>query len=233
MTLLKRSAAFLAATIISLAACNAVAQLAAPKLVRPDVLMSTLTADLLTVLKDDAAAGRPTDVAFLVDTKILPVFDFSHMTRIAMARNWRLASAQQQAALTTQFRTLFARSYSSALSSYRDEAIEYKPLRFAAGETDVLVRSVMRRRGAEPLTIDYDMELTPAGWKVYDVKIAGVSLVLNYRESFATAVRTGGIDGLIQMLSDKNRNNQANQRHEPAGKLAPLLLIYTGGRPRG
>jgi phospholipid transport system substrate-binding protein len=153
------------------------------------------------------------------------------MTRIAMARNWRLASPQQQAALTAQFRTLFARSYSSALSSYRDEAIEYKPLRFAAGETDVLVRSVMRRRGAEPLTIDYDMERTAAGWKVYDVKIAGVSLVLNYRESFAAAVRTGGIDGLIRMLSDKNQNNQAIQSNQ-AGKLAPLLLIYTGGGTR-
>src|SRR5688500_18961698 len=128
MTIPKRSAAFLADTIIALVVCSAAAQLAAPKMVQSDVFMITITADVLTDLKDDAAAGRPTDVAFLVDTKILPVFDFAHMTRIAMARNWRLASAQQQAALTTQFRTLFARSYSSALSSYRDEAIEYKPL---------------------------------------------------------------------------------------------------------
>jgi phospholipid transport system substrate-binding protein len=208
-----------AATIMSLAACNAAAK---PALVPPDVLISTVTTEVLAVLKGDAAAGRPTDVALLVDTKILPVFDFAHMTRLALARNWRLASAEQQAALTAQFRTLLVRSYSSALATYRDEEIQYKPLRYAAGETDVLVRSAVRRGGAEPLTIDYAMELTPRGWKVYDVSIAGVSLVLNYRESFAAAVRSGGIDGLIQTLSDKN-----------GGKLPPLLLIYSGGRPGG
>jgi phospholipid transport system substrate-binding protein len=163
-----------------------------------------------------------------VATKILPVFDFTHMTRMAMARNWRLASAPQQAELVAQFRTLLVRSYSSALSSYRDEEIEYKPLRLAAGEIDVLVRSVVRRRGTEPLTVDYDMELTPAGWMVYDVKIAGVSLVLNYRETFAASVRTSGIEGLIKSLSDRNRDNQLNRTAATAINAAPLLFIYAG-----
>src|SRR4051812_29017462 len=152
------------AAVLVLVALNAQAQ-PPPAAARPDVLMSALTGEVLTAIRRDAAADRPTDFALLVQTKILPVFDFAHMTRIALARTWRLASAEQQAALVAQFRTLLVRTYSSALSSYRDEAIEYKPLRLAARETDVLVRSVVRRRGAEPMSIDYDMESTPTGWK--------------------------------------------------------------------
>jgi phospholipid transport system substrate-binding protein len=209
MTLLTRWSLFLA-TGISFAASAA-----APEPVRPDALMRALTSEML------------------VETKIMQVFDFEHMTRIAVARNWRLASDAQQAALVGQFRTLLVRTYSSALSSYRDERIEYKPLRLAAGETDVLVKSVVRRHGAEPLSIDYDMESTPAGWKVYDVKIAGVSLVMTYRDSFAAEVRAGGIDGLIKALSDKNRQNDAERDKTLGAKLAPFLMLYSGGsRPR-
>ena len=154
--------------------------------------------------------------------------DFEHMTRTAVARNWRLASAEQQATLVALFRTLLVRTYSSALSSYRDERIEYKPLRLAAAETDVVVRSVVRRRGAEPMSIDYDMESTPAGWKVYDVKIAGVSLVMTYRDSFAAEVRAGGIDGLIKALSDRSGQN-AHAKGAATERLAPLLMLYSGG----
>jgi phospholipid transport system substrate-binding protein len=211
------------AAVLVLAAWSAGAQLAAPAAVRPDVLMSGVTTEVIAILKRDAAAGEPTDVVRLVETKILPLFDFQHMTRNAVARNWRLASPEQQAALVVQFRTLLVRTYSSALSTYRDEEIEYKPLRFAPGETDVLVRSAVRRRGAETLTLDYDMESTGAGWKVYDVKIAGVSLVLTYRETFAAAVRAGGIDGLIELLSDKNRQN--GSRLNGAGTLTPLAPV--------
>jgi len=215
---------------LGLVAWTAAAQSPAPAAPRPDVLMGALTTEVLAVIRRDAAADRPTDFALLVETKILPVFDFERMTRIALARNWGLASAEQQAALVTQFRTLLVRTYSSALSSYRDEAIEYKPLRLAAGETDVLVKSVVRRRGTEPLTIDYDMESTPAGWKVYDVKIAGVSMVLTYRETFAAAVRAGGIDGLIKSLSDRNRQNEAGPERAQGAMLAPVLMLYSGGR---
>jgi phospholipid transport system substrate-binding protein len=201
--------------------------------VRPDVLMSGVTTEVIAILKRDAAAGEPTDVVRLVETKILPLFDFQHMTRIAVARNWRLASPAQQAALVAHFRTLLVRTYSSALSTYRDEEIEYKPLRFAPGETDVLVRSAVRRRGAETLTLDYDMESTEAGWKVYDVKIAGVSLVITYREAFAAAVRAGGIDGLIKQLSDKNGQNEYAPRWAgPQTRLAPVLMLsLVHGRP--
>ena len=210
-----------------LAAASAVAQAPAPA--RPDVLMSALTTEVLAVIRSDAAADRPTDFAQLMEAKVLPMFDFEHMTRIAVARNWRLASAEQQASLVAQFRTMLVRTYSSALSSYRDERIEYKPLRLAAAETDVVVKSVVRRRGAEPMSLDYDMESTPAGWKVYDVKIAGVSLVLTYRESFAAQVRAGGIEGLIKALSERNRQNDADRDKAQGAKLAPLLMLYSGG----
>jgi phospholipid transport system substrate-binding protein len=127
------------------------------------------------------------------------------MTRIAVARNWHLATPAQQEALTVEFKTLLVRTYSSALSSYRDQEIEYKPLRVAPGATDVTVKSEMRQAGKERMTIDYKMTKLSSGWKVYDIQIAGVSLVTTYRDTFASRVRDNGIEGLIKALSDKNR----------------------------
>jgi phospholipid transport system substrate-binding protein len=214
------------AACIALAALSAAAQPAAPAAVRPDVLMSSVTAEVIAILKQDIAAGQATNVAQLVETRILPLFDFERMTRMAVARNWRLASAEQQAALVAQFRTLLVRTYSSALSSYRDEELEYKPLRVAPGETDVLVKSAVRR-GAESLTIDYDMESTAASWKVYDVTISGVSLVITYRETFAATVRAGGIDGLVKLLSDRNRENESRPKGADwQTRFAPVLVFY-------
>jgi len=201
----------LAATLI-LAPWGVCAQLLAPAPVRPDAMMSGLTAEVLSVLRQDQAAGRVSDLTELVEKRIVPLFDFGRMTRIALARNWRLASPEQQALLAAQFKTLLVRTYTRTLLEFRDQAIDYKPLRAAAGDTEVTVRSAMRRPGVEPLTIDYDMADGTAGWQVYDVKVAGVSLVLAYRESFAALVRTSGIDGLIKSLEDKNRQNAPGAR---------------------
>ena len=205
---------------------NAHAQLLAPAPARPDVVMNTLTSELIAVLKQDLAAGRRTDIASLIERRIVPVFDFQRMTRIAVARNWRLASPQQQAELVAQFRTLLVRTYSYALSGYQDQEITYRPLRVAEGDTEVLVRSIVRRRGAPPVSIDYEMAEGIAGWQVYDVKVEGVSLVLNYRESFAGVVSAGGIDALIKALADKNR--QVGKGPDAAA-LAPVLMIYSVG----
>ena len=185
------------------------AQLLAPVAVAPDAMMSALTSEVMHKLRQDRAAGSDTDIAQLVEQRIVPVFDFPRMTALALARNWRLASPEQQARLAAEFKTLLVRTYSRTLLELREQAIEYKPLRAAAGESEVTVRSALRRAGAEPLTIDYDMAEELAGWRVYDVKIAGVSVVLAYRESFAAIVRAGGIDGLIKALQDKNRQNEA------------------------
>jgi phospholipid transport system substrate-binding protein len=127
------------------------------------------------------------------------------MTQIAVARNWRLATPAQQSALTTEFRTLLVRTYSIALSSYRDQVIEFRSMRSAPADTEVTVRSVVKQSGTAPIAMDYDMEKTPAGWKVYDIKVAGVSLVTTYRDTFSERIRDDGVDGLIKALEDKNR----------------------------
>jgi phospholipid transport system substrate-binding protein len=177
----------------------------------PDELLKTVTLQVLTIIRQDTdiQAGNPAKVADLVETRILPHFDFGRMTQIAVARNWRTATPEQQAALTAEFKTLLVRTYSAALSGYRDQVIEYRPLHARADATEVTVRSEVRQPGRERMTLDYDMEKTPVGWKVYDIKIAGISMVTTYRDSFAGKVRDGGIEGLIKSLSDKNRQDRS------------------------
>jgi phospholipid transport system substrate-binding protein len=223
-----RTRVHIIALALALAASSAGAQLLQPAPQRPDALMRAVTAEVARLLKEDRSAGRATDVPGLVEKKILPLFDFRRMTSMAMARNWRLATPEQQAALTEHFRTLLVRTYSTALSNYHDQEIDYRPLRMAAGETEVLVRSFLRRPGTQPVAIDYDMENGLTGWKVFDIKIEGISLVLNYRETFAAAIRSGGLEGLIKSLSDKNQADARADKAADAMKLAPLLMIYTG-----
>ena len=177
--------------------------------IAPDVLLISITTEVIAIIRQDKdiQAGNAAKVADLVETRILPHFDFTRMTRMAVARNWRLATPEQQQALTTEFKTLLVHTYSTALSDYRDQEIVYKPLRAAPDATEVTVRSEVRQSGKERLSIDYDVEKTPAGWKVYDIKIAGISLVTTYRDSFAGRVRDGGIEGLIKSLWDKNRQS--------------------------
>jgi phospholipid transport system substrate-binding protein len=122
-----------------------------------------------------------------------------------MGPSWRKATADQKTRLTDQFRTLLVRTYSVALTKYRDQTIEYRPSRAHPGDTDVTVRSLIRQPGAEAITIDYSMEKTPQTWKVYDITVAGISLVTTYRDAFAEEVRNVGVDGLIQKLAEKNR----------------------------
>lgn len=179
--------------------------------VAPDALLKAVTLQVTTVISQDKAiqAGNPARIAELVESRILPLFDFDRMTQTAVARNWRLATPGQQTALTTEFKALLVRTYSTTLSNYRDQVIEFKPLRAAAGDTEVTVKSQIKQSGMPPLTIDYDMALTAAGWKVIDIKIEGVSLITAYRDSFAGKVREGGLDGLIKSLADKNRQGHA------------------------
>lgn len=180
----------------------------------PDVLVKSITHDVTAIIKQDKdiQSGNLTKVIALVETKILPHFNFTRMTQIAMARNWRLATPEQQKELTGEFKTLLVRTYSTALTSYRDQAIDVKPLRAKPGDTEVTVRSEVKQPGAQSVTIDYEMEKTPAGWKAFDVKIGGVSLVTTYRETFASEVREHGVDGLVKSLAAKNRQGEARPR---------------------
>jgi phospholipid transport system substrate-binding protein len=175
--------------------------------VAPDVLVKNVTQDVVAVIKQDRdiQAGNTKKTVALVEDKVLPHFNFNRMTALAMGQNWRKATPEQQKQLVEQFRTLLVRTYSTALSAYRNQVIEYKPLRAQPADADVVVRSEVKQPGGEPVTLDYSMEKTPGGWKVYDVAVGGVSLVTTYRDTFANEIRTSGIDGLIKALADKNR----------------------------
>jgi phospholipid transport system substrate-binding protein len=179
--------------------------------VAPDALLRAVTVEVTDKIKQDQElqAADPAKIAALVETRILPLFDFVHMTRLAMARNWRLATPEQQRVLTEEFKTLLVRTYSTALAHYRGEVIDFKQLRAARLDTAVTVRSEVRQPGKERMTLDYEMEKTPAGWKIYDVKVAGVRLVTTYRDIFAEKVRDGGVDGLIKFLMDGNRGGRS------------------------
>jgi len=183
--------------------------LAAPALAQeaPDALVKRIAEETLTTIRSDKElqAGNPAKVKELIESKLVPHFDTARMTALAMGRNWRAATPEQQKELTEQFKTLLIRTYSNALTNYRDNTMNYKPLRANAGDNEVVVRTEVTRPGQPPVQIDYSMEKTPEGWKAYDVVVAGVSLVTNYRDEFNDAVRASGVDGLIKALTAKNR----------------------------
>ena len=173
----------------------------------PDAMLNAVTAEVMAILDHgkELQAGSAAKVTELVETKILPLFDFPRIAQTALARHWHLASPEQQAMLTAECKTLVVRTYSEALANLRNQAVEFKRMRMAPGDMEVRVKSKPAQPGKDHMAIDYDLEMTPAGWKVYDIKLGGVSLVSTYRESFAGAVRDDGVDGLIRSLSDKNR----------------------------
>lgn len=183
----------------------------------PDAQVKKITNEVIEIIQQDKdiQAGNQKKINELVDANVLPHFNFSRMTALAMGRNWPKANAEQQKILVGEFRTLLVRSYSGALSTYKNEVIEFKPLRAAAGDTDVTVKTQVKRPGTEPVGIDYSMEKTPAGWKVYDVVVGGVSLVTNYRETFNAEIRDGGVDGLIKSLASKNRALEPQSGSKP------------------
>ena len=183
----------------------------------PDAQVKKLIDEVITIVKQDKdiRAGNQKRINELVDTKVLPYFDFDRMTALAVGRNWPKANPEQQKLLTSEFRALLVHTYSSALSAYKNQVIEFKPLRAAAGDNDVTVRTQVKQPGTEPIGIDYSMERTPGGWKVYDVVVGGVSLVTNYRESFTVAIRDGGVEGLIKSLASKNRSLEVQTGAKP------------------
>ena len=177
----------------------------------PDALAKKVTDEVLAVLRadKDIQAGNTKKLLDLVEAKILPHFNFTRMTRLAVGAPWRQASGAQQQSLTNEFRTLLVNTYTNAFTQYRDQVIEYRPLKMTPADTEVVVRSLIKQKtGADPIDINYSMEKTDSGWKVYDVIIAGVSLVQNYRSSFNTEIQKSGVDGLIATLASKNKANR-------------------------
>lgn len=172
----------------------------------PDELVKSVASEVMAIIKadKDIQSGNAKKIYALVDAKVLPHFDFTRMTRLAVGRYWRDATPEQQQRLTKEFRDLLVRTYALSLANYKNQTIEYKPLRLSPNDTDVTVKTVVIEPGRQPIPIDYQMVKTPDGWKVYDITVEGVSLVVNYRSSFAQEIQQGGIERLINTLAEKN-----------------------------
>lgn len=186
---------------------------AADSAMAPDALAKSVTEEVLAIIRadKDIQAGNQKKVLDLVETKIVPHFNFAGMTRIALGKNWSQANAEQRKALTNEFRALLIRTYTTAFTQYKNQTVEYRPLRLAPSDNDVVVKSFIKQPSGQPIAVDYNMEKTDAGWKVYNLKIEGISLVENYRNTFNTEIQKSGIDGLIKTLADRNKSLAQSQ----------------------
>ncbi|APV49732.1 toluene tolerance protein [Betaproteobacteria bacterium GR16-43] len=200
-----------------IAAFAALATSAALAQEAPDALVKKGVDDVLSAIKNDKdlQAGNLDKVMKLAEEKVLPNFDMTRMTRLAVGRPWAQATDAQKEALTKEFKTLIVRTYSSSLSQYRNQVVEVKPLKVAAGDTDVVVRTEVKQQGGPPIPLDYSMEKTDKGWKVYDVVVDGVSLVTTYRGSFGDIIQKSGVDGLVKALQERNARGGADPKAAP------------------
>jgi phospholipid transport system substrate-binding protein len=174
----------------------------------PDAMVKRISDEVLAIIKQDKdlQAGNSAKVVELAEQKVLPHFDFTRMTRLAVGRNWAQASDAQKEALTKEFRTMLVRTYSTSLTAYRNQTIEVKPTKMSPSDKETVVRTQVLQQGGPPIPIDYSMEKADSGWKVYDVVIDGASLVTTYRGTFNDQIQKGGIDGLVKTLQDRNRS---------------------------
>jgi phospholipid transport system substrate-binding protein len=175
--------------------------------VGPDELVKSTADDVLSVIKKDKDIqnGDQKKVFALAEEKILPNFNFDRVCRMVLGKHWNRASPEQQEAFQREFRSLLLRTYATALSKYRNQTIDYKPLRSQPGDTDVTVKTEILQPGGQPVAVDYALEKSGDNWKVYDIVIEGVSLVTNYRSQFSNEIKQSGMDGLIQKLAAKNK----------------------------
>jgi len=192
---------------------------------RPDTLVNDTAQEVLTIIRQDKdiKSGNKAKLLDLVETKILPHFNFTHMTRLAMGKNWRKASPQQQREIVNQFRTLLVRTYYKALSVYSNYSIKVTRLKDFAGKKDVRVKTQVIRKHGQPIPINYSMEKNGSSWKVYDITVGGVSLIVNYRGSFDSQIRKSGVEGLLKTLAEKNRTLDAKDKEESAALVKQLM----------
>lgn len=172
----------------------------------PDGLIKTVVSDVMASVKSDPEIqkGNIPRIVDLVEKKIVPYTDMRRTTEMAMGPNWKKATPEQQAQLVSEFKNLLIRTYSGALSQLRDQTIQFKPLRAAPDDKEVVVKTVVIGRG-DPVPLDYRLEKTANGWKVYDMNIMGVWLVEAYRNQFANQISQNGVDGLVKFLQDRNK----------------------------
>jgi phospholipid transport system substrate-binding protein len=179
---------------------------AAAQELAPDELVRKVAADVLEAIKSDPKlqAGDRKKTLALAEQKVLPLVDFREAAQLATGRAWQSASPEQQSRIADEFRSMLIRIYSNAIDVYRGQTMKVLPVRLPAGATDVVVRSQYLREGRPPVPVDYAMKKSPDGWRVYDISVEGVSLVLTYRAEFENITRASGVDGLIKRLQEKN-----------------------------
>jgi phospholipid transport system substrate-binding protein len=192
---------------VLVSAVIAVSSLSAQAETAPDALIKSVATDVTTVLKSDPAIlSNPAKLKELIENKLIPNFSFARMTQLAMGRNWGKASPEQQGALTKEFQTLLVRTYSGALANFRNNTIDVRPVRMQPTDTDVTVKTLINQANGQGIPIDYSLEKGADGsWKAYDIVVAGVSLVTNYRDEFNTVIRDQSVDALIKQLQSKNK----------------------------
>jgi phospholipid transport system substrate-binding protein len=210
---------WIAGAALALAAVAAQAQ---PALTPPDELVKTVMLEIVEIItrdKEIQGGDRAKSVA-LIEEKALPHFNFLGMTALAVGPAWQKATPEQKKRLAQEFRNLLVRTYASSITVFREYNLDFRPLRMKPTDTDVTVLVRVLQQGAQPVNIEYDMEKTARGWKVYDVRVAGISLVVNYRTEFANLVRDKGVDGLIAALEAKNKTLAAGPASASAGAPA-------------
>ena len=173
----------------------------------PDALVKRTAEDVIAIVKSDKdiQAGNQAKIYELAEEKILPNFNFDRVSRLVLGKNWTKATPDQKVAFQAEFRRLLLRVYATALSKYKNQVIEYKPLRLADDAKTVTVKTSILQAGGQPIAVDYSLEKQADAWKVYDIVIEGVSLVVNYRDQFNQEIRQNGLDSLIKKLADKNK----------------------------
>jgi phospholipid transport system substrate-binding protein len=202
---------WLAALMMTTAGAFAIPALAQDE--APDAMVKRLSSEVLATIKADPAiqAGDVNRIIALVDSKIMPNVNFTRMTASVVGRYWRQATPDQQKQLQDEFKTLLVRTYSGALGEVKDQTLSFRPMRSKPEDTEVVVRSEVRGKG-DPIQLDYRMEKTPTGWKIYDLNVLGVWLVETYRTQFAQEIGSKGIDGLIASLVQRNKSGAAPKK---------------------
>lgn len=178
--------------------------------IAPDALIRNTVDEVTAIIKQDKdiQAGDQRKILALVDAKVLPHFDFTRMTQLAVGKYWRTTSPEQKQALVTEFRNMLVRTYTKVFTVYRDQIIEVQPFKLAADDdTEATVKTLIIKPGAQPTLVDYELKKSPDGWKAFDISIEGVSMVMSYRGTFTSQIQQSGIDGLIKTLADKNANS--------------------------
>ena len=173
---------------------------------KPEEMVRRVTEDVLAAIKSDKAlqAGDRQKALALAEQKVMPHIDFAEATKLAVGKAWSSATPEQQQKLVSEFRAMLVRIYSNAIDVYRGQTMNVQPVSTPAGATDVTVRNQYLRPGRPPVHVDYAMRKTPEGWKIYDINVEGMSLVLTYRSEFEQVTRQSGVEGLLKRLAEKN-----------------------------